>query len=936
MSAAARRPWAAAVLPAAVLAIVVVGGAVLPRLLVDGLRVRVELSAAPGTRISFQTEDEARPPQTTVVATSGLSSELFRARREFARTRFVVDRSGGVDVSLRRVQVLHRGAVIRSYSPAEIATWANTFSEVAVGPDAVRLTSPAASAAFDHWQIVRSWDGLAAPLRVVARLVDGRNRLQVALCSVCLLVGALAAGSRRGRWAVAVAAAGSGLAAVMLEGVVRHPHGVARASQALGRSTYLGLSLPTNLRAVSAMVVVAVLTGVGAGLAWRRRDPPVPSGVSAEGSADTVGLEGDRRRRLVVSASAAGVGVLALAMFLPDVAAMLRSAPHHLYPAGWDAGNLTAWDSFAARGLVPMRDFWYPYGNSLVFHRFVDGAVILAAYRVVLALGFWWVFWVSSGRRVVATSAGAVLFVLLAFPALGSIDRYGLALLVALAYTAIDPDVADRRDLTRLVFGVLVTIALFVEPVLVGYAAVGISAALVLDIVRGRRRGLAWWVRRAGRDLAMPAVAVALWCIVAGLRGQLPQTVALYRSLGVSAAYSAAPADLRSLMHDPVDLQSLMIWLIPGVVAVGIFLRLSEAATGLAHTLASRLVVTGATALPVLQKHAVRPAGDTLLLFPVTALALALVTLRRAGRNHLVMAAAVGSALAATLAFPGSRMVLQGAGALPARLPRDLRVLLLERRAVERAEAQRFAPERFASFDASAVADDLRPRLDPARRDNVLVLGDAPIVYTVLDQLPPWQINVYDSSPLAQQRRVTSWIDSHRPRFVVLAGPEGSFDDVPHAVRIPLLFQRVVEDYTYDHSVNSFDILRRRTPADPVDGAFWARRLPSEINLGFVPNVSSHRLRPCSAGGDGRCGRVLRVRSARPRDGSPSVAIRLAFGGHHFTVSFRAASGRREYVIPLSRTWPWALSHDVSLAADPPAGWEVSVVPADVDPNRLY
>ena len=43
-----------------------------------------------------------------------------------------------------------------------------------------------------------------------------------------------------------------------------------------------------------------------------------------------------------------------------DIAAQ-RSAP---LPVGsWDSANLLTWNDFFARGLQPMKDFWYPYGN---------------------------------------------------------------------------------------------------------------------------------------------------------------------------------------------------------------------------------------------------------------------------------------------------------------------------------------------------------------------------------------------------------------------------------------------------------------------------------------------------------------------------------------------------------------------------------------------
>lgn len=915
--------------PAVIVAVLLLVFGVVPPRLTENLEVYLDVSAPEGTRISFQSEEAWRGSQVRTVPEAGPRRETFTVpKRELSRTLFEIEHPAGVDVQVRAVGIIERHHVVARYGPEEIATWPMSAAQVEVDSKSVHFRSPEGKASFDHWKGVRSWDHLPEPMRFVARLANSQIRRHTALMLAFAVLTLGVIRSRRGRWAAATAGLGCAGALATLSFVLHRPHGVASPDTAVGRSTYLGISLPTNSRALVAIFIVASGMGVASALLWRWRRTD-----DAEPVASIPGLARRPAKKLVAGAIAVLVA-LTLAMFFPDVSYMVKTAGAARPALDWDLTNLTTWEIFGAQGLVPMRDFWYPYGNTLVFSRYIDGTVLFAIYYVILALGYGWVFWVASGRRVVATFFASLLFVLVVFPSVHGTYRYGLALLVALTYSAIDPDgEVGQRRLARIVFGVVFGLALFIEPVLVGYAAAGVGVAIGLDLVRGRNRGLVWWSSRLAGDFLLPAGIFMGWLLITGLRGQLPDTVALYRSLRQNAVYSAVPTDLRSFIDNPSGLEATMLWITPGLLAVGAFLRLTEHRSVLTPTLGSRLLVTAASAAPILQKHGVRPLGDPLLLFPLTAATLGLLSASARREHRSIAATGFGLSLAVIIAFPGPTQALKRIPALPRLIARAAPVVT-DRSTITRASVERFSPDRFRAYEESAVADDLRPRLDPTRRDNLVVLGDAAILYPLLRQIPPWHVAVHDSSPLQQQRRIVRWMNERKPPFVVLARPAALFDDVPHPIRIPIVFQRVIEDFTLDHSVGVFEVLRRRAPGEPIDGAFWTRILSSEIKLGFMPNVSTYgSLKRCSPEAERRCGRFLRVKTDSRQMGV--VAFPLTFGGRHFTVAFQA-SARREYVVPLARTWPWALSHDVSLGGPPPTGWTAEVVTAEQDDGRLY
>ena len=101
---------------------------------------------------------------------------------------------------------------------------------------------------------------------------------------------------------------------------------------------------------------------------------------------------------------------------------------------------------------------------------------------------------------------------------------------------------------------------------------------------------------------------------------------------------------------------------------------------------------------------------------------------------------------------------------LPATIVDDVELLLFDRDELVRARAGRFADERFACYPPElAVAADLRSRGVQSDTD-LYVLGDAPVLYVLLRQRPPWHIMLYNTSLLDDQRRVVEWLEDEKPR----------------------------------------------------------------------------------------------------------------------------------------------------------------------------
>lgn len=911
----------------------------LPQLPSSELSLRLDAYASAGSSISLFLNDQSEPPEVEPLQAGRRAVYEFAGPQggDIERIRLDVGERDDAHIRFFSLDVLEDdGDLAAHFGPTELSGWAQ-FGVLGQIPDAeaLHIVSEGPRATIDAFVPIDAESRLPWPLQpLVDEFENEQSRLRAGFLLLGLAAAALAYDARRGRWAAGLGAAAAVVLVVLLNVLLERSRGLEPASDALGRATYLGLSLPANIVAIRALFACGLLLAIAAAAVWLWRG----LGDRWDGF-DAVDRRASEGRGLTLPGGlvAGGVALAALGTLTPDLRGIVDGTISTQHPSGWDVENLTAWTSFSAQGLVPMRDFWYPYGNWDIFTAsLLTGPVLYAAFQFLLLGAFWWIFWVVSGRRLVASSL-ATLGLLFAQPTVGEFPRYGLAVGVALAYTCIDPDGDSRRALVaRGVFAGLAALALFLDPVLFLYAGAGIALLLVVDAIRGRKRGFGWWGRRLTADFAVPAAAVLLWIVFSALRGQLGGMVELYTSLSASAAYSALPTDLTRGIRSSLALDVLIVWVPAFLVAIGVFVRLARGQF-MRHGLASRLIVLGAVGEVLLHKHAVRLFPIQMLLVPVVAAILLLLWANARDPSSNLVGALTGLAFAVAVALPGPALARDGIEALPERVFDAFDLVLTDRDDVRRANAARFAPSRFAGYPQElALAGALAPQLARRSDRNLFVLGDAPVLYVLLDQRPPWNITVYDTSPLESQRRAIDWLEEYRPRFVVVDRLETTFDGVPHQVRIPLVYRYVVENYVLDRSVGTFDVLRLRLPAEPVGHKYWASALTTELDLGHVPNVSSYgELEPCGAGTANDCGKFLRLH-APSKDASGLVQTRVRFGIETVNVKFTADGDRNVYTLPLARTWPWALSQQPELVGQPTAGWRAELV-AGVQPgDDLY
>jgi hypothetical protein len=938
-----------------VAAIVAATASLAPRLFpADAVTVTLDMRVSAGSGLEVFANDFRRPPAKHPLRVG--ERTLYRVHFPDGGIEVLrIDPTdvAGATVEIFGVDVNTTEGASRLFRPQDLRHWGRLgLTEPEIVGGGLRLVSTGTDPMLMLPSGTALGLGSAGPLAPIARLFaaldDARALVPVTLLGLVLLslVFAVHAEMRlHALTGLAAVAAAVGLSHLALANV----HGLPPIDGAVGRASFLGLSPRAN--AVAAQLSFAAALCIGA-LASRlaRHSVGVSSSLDApsagedDGTASAGGPISTWRRY--------GVPALAIALLflvlLPDLPRALAAVTAEVIHANdWDFNNVFFWSYLAHEGGLPFRDYWYPYSG---FYTFAwpapTGLLVEAAYDLVLHAIFFLALYRLSDRRPAVALIGLV-FVLAGErtgdpPLLWGADRYLLAVDVGLSYLTIDHERA-RLESALLWFWLACGLVLFFEPVQLLYAAPGIVAKLGFDILQSpeaRGRNL---IRRLVRELGVPALLALAAVALYAATGQLPGLVEFYGQLGQAATASALPTDLAADLSEPWSIQFL-IYLTPfWLVAVGALERLSG--RDRSQRLGDLFLILGLNGFMVLQKHLIRPLDWQLFLVPALAFfGYAMLRLRSGPPiGHVIVGTAAGLFLtmflrAGTLADLGESL-LEG----PARLARDGALLLRGDPLLARAREERYSPERFSrSRQLLAVIDTMERALPAAATPKAYVLGDdTPFFYILLGQKPPYSVNNYNMSPIDLQERNVGWLEQERPDFVLWAPARDRFDQVPHTVRLPVLFDHVVRSYVPAAAVEGYDVLRRRTPGEPMPIDFWRARLGTTVEIGHLARIGSFAsLEPCPTGAlNDDCADFLEVETNGEKGGTRRVGFVVE--GRPFELALETVAGERSYHVRLDRLWFYGPlereGYAPTLATEElPDGTKVRIVTRKVGPEVLY
>lgn len=714
--------------------------------------------------------------------------------------------------------------------------------------------------------------------RLVPLLPLPQTAVMVAMGGLALLL-LLAAANPATRTHPLIAAAAAGGALLMvprLEGVLAS---FPWTGQTAGFAAFHGREVAGAGRALAVVVVLGALAG-----AWQgRRSEEVPADRCPERPLGFFGRIG------VVAAS-----LVLLGYYFPDFGGTASTFLNTAFSPGEDNSNSIVWSAMVHWGYLPYRDFWFPYSGFFAVQLPLPWGELAHSFEeALLYLGFFLALWTIGGKRLGPAVVVATIVVTGNWLFWGA-SRYLIGVTVALSYVSGTLHADEGKPRPPYLFWLMVALAMVMEPAQAGYAAPAVAVCLVVDLMRERPVVLARVSRRLAVDFAVPAAFVGLEVAALAAAGMLPGVLDFFATAPEQYLYSARPF---ASLTDEIGMVIVAAPVVLAALGSSILAR-----QGAGDPAGRALLALGLVGVAMMQKHLLSPIAMQMVLVPCVGVAVYAMTVPTRARlvKIVVTGALAGYYLGCLDSIGWTDFFWHKTISTPYYVGEAWVQARGDREAWARANAGRFARAKFSGFPLEvAVADSLQAEgAGTAERPVYMATGDAAI-YVLLGQPSPYHVNLYNASPLGEQRRMARWLGEHPPWRVVWDSRKRSSDNVAVAARDPVLLAPVIEGYVPDRQVGPFDILRPRRPNEPVAFDHWAARLGRELRLAhLLEGGGTDGLPPCRPGN--ACRDVLEVTVANP---GPRVSIPFKVGGADFSVAFVSVPGRSRYVLPLDRLW---------------------------------
>jgi hypothetical protein len=583
-----------------------------------------------------------------------------------------------------------------------------------------------------------------------------------------------------------------------------------------------------------------------------------------------------------------------------DMGAAYSSLSDRALPLDYDSLNIETWNYLWQEGFLPFKDFWFPYGFSIfAMGRSPMAMVAMLGHTVLIYVVLASCLYRLLGRQRAWALSTVVLLLFLDISGLvRGTYRYFICLDLVLFFSVIV--LCSPRTLVGVLFGIFGAYCSIFEPSQALYALPAFLVLLVYSVVSRR------WLRFVS-EVCKPlgaglisgcAILIAFLCYI-NATDQADGLVRLYSRLGSSAISSSVAGNISAWLSNPITLEGGVLGGSLIIMAWGVFCA-SSLSTGPRRDVAVVALAVGTASMCIFGKHLIRPhMANQFIAFVLVGAVLILWVVRHGWTRSQVLAlyAWLGMILYISTSSAGAGDVQRIVTAAPKNLLEGLQLTSLPRNSGRESYRYFFSEERL--LKVYPVIDELHRLLEMTAATKgsrtFFVLGDEAFLYNVFRQKPPPFISFYNSSDVRDQIDIVNWLEAEKPSVVVWNTSSQSFDGVPNVVRVPLIFKHVFAQYRKVGVFGDYWFLERLdTPSS--DATPWREVLGSELNLGFLPNLSSIGSYPtCVLGNRGMgCEPVIHI----TRDGS--IANNKVEPGRNtsFTITVRQKDMEYAAVIP--------------------------------------
>lgn len=592
----------------------------------------------------------------------------------------------------------------------------------------------------------------------------------------------------------------------------------------------------------------------------------------------------------------------------------------------WDSMAVLNWQYVANLGLIPFRDYWFPYGgywnqispfpwDMFRFHIYKTIVFGVLAFCIYALCNF---------RKLWTLLILSILLLLVETGYLRGFYRYAMCIDIALLYLVI----ISQDNLKRkwwIFYGIFVGWIFAYEPTQVAYSAVPVFVVFLRRNIQSSKN---LWQNFL---LHLPALILFLVIVCAFVAKllifkQWNGFLDFYQNMGALSVADATPGGLVFWNNSIFQEENLVLVATLGLILLSSYFYYSDFKRK-EYKIENDLIMTMALlATMVFFKHLVRPfMAKQFIVIHILALLFFLVRYSASWNKTQKMLSflSLGCFLGWGIQTGITKSIINGYLVAPKDLIKNIEVLNLDSAVLKKQQDLFFNPESF--INSSPDIRDVYSFFDTLEVDHsipeIFVLGDDSLFYIILKKIPPPFVSVYDGSPLYAQENTINWLNSKNPPYVIWNSTVNVFDNVPNPVRVPLLYEYVAKNYLPVKKFGKYFVLKKRLNNENIDLAFWNEALGSELSLGYVPAESNIKDLAACENETKDCYQVLELIPLPEKLGQPLKVI-FKVGDQSLSVQFLTRISTKNYYITLNRLWFWSLANEAGLKIDYQAGSE--------------
>jgi hypothetical protein len=576
----------------------------------------------------------------------------------------------------------------------------------------------------------------------------------------------------------------------------------------------------------------------------------------------------------------------------------------------FDSDNAMTWAYMIKKGLVPFKDFWYPYGFSYIFDfPFPLGKFLFASVSFIYFSLF--IFYLKATTKISSFSTIFITLVLL----IGNIpnnneliypqpERHLLAFVLIFSYIYL----RNKNSLKPLIFfWLLLCLTFLIEPSQVIYAALGLGLIFGVDLLNTHKVNLKIVFIKFIREFFVGLLFVVAIVSILKLKGFFPNVSDFYLEMDTVASYMAFPTNLTFNLKSLITLNFFLVFTPFLLLGIGIYKAIKN--PNWSNNLALVLLSCGAIGVMQIQKHSIRPIDWAL--FYSASLGIFIFLLLLLNEYKLKINAYIKYNI-----FLLFFLYLYTNGSL---MNFTARIFQFDDKIKYTMNSFKLLNEK--SYGALNI---FPPNLNAYKDEKILIetlhnkyknptfysLPDNPILYLIADNNPPYQINGFSLSPIFEQKKIINDLKKNQVQFIIIEPNKNYIDGFSYTVRLPLIYKYVTQNYTFDFETSRFMVFRLKKSSEDINFNGWSKALSDSIDFGHLLSSSNYKEKTnvtCIQ----NCKDFLKI--TLDDHNLDRISFDLRLNSQNFKISFNCVYGQKDYLINLDNLWFYSKNAELAF-----------------------